>query len=93
MQAAGYTADSPLEFELVSYWKPGSFQQQVIPGINAQLPEVSFRYRNVDQQTYIESLSNRDFQSAIGIQWGPPGVRHGPVGLPVVALAGRAELQ
>ena len=73
MQAAGYTAGSPLDFELVSYWKPGSFQQQVIPGINAQLPEVSFRYRNVDQQTYIESLSNRDFQSAIGIQWGPPG--------------------
>jgi peptide/nickel transport system substrate-binding protein len=73
MQAAGYSVDSPLSFELVSYYFTESFPQHVIPGINASLAEVNIRYRNVDQQTYIGLLSNRDFDSAIGIVWGPPG--------------------
>ena len=73
MQAAGYTADSPLDFELVSYYFPESFSQQVVPGINRRLPAVNIRYRNVDQQTYTTALSGRAFESAIGIQWGPPG--------------------
>ena len=73
MQAAGYTAENPLDFELVSYYFTESFPQQVIPGINASLPEVNIRYRSVEQQTYVELLSSRDFESAIGIVWGPPG--------------------
>ncbi len=73
MGAAGYTAEAPLDLGLVSYYFPESFAQQVVPGINERLPEVNIRYLNVDQQTYTEALSNRDFESAIGIQWGPPG--------------------
>ena len=73
LQAAGYTADAPLSFEIVSYWFTESFPQHVVPGINEQLPEVAIRYRNVDQQTYVDSLASRSFDAAIGIQWGPPG--------------------
>ena len=73
MQAARYSAQEPLTFELVSYYFTESFPQEVIPGINASLPEINIRYRNVDQQTYVGMLSNRNFDSAIGMVWGPPG--------------------
>ncbi len=73
MQAAGYDVDSPLAFELVSYYFTESFPGQVVPSINEHLPEVNIRYRAVEQQTYVELLSNRNFESAIGIVWGPPG--------------------
>ena len=73
LRAAGYSADAPLDFELLSYYFTESFPEHVIPGINAVLPEVNIRYRAVDQQAYVGSLANRSFDAAIGIVWGPPG--------------------
>jgi peptide/nickel transport system substrate-binding protein len=73
MRAVGYSATEPLGFELLSYYVTESFPDQVVPGINAVLPEVNIRYRELEQQPYIQLLSDRDFESAIGIVWGPPG--------------------
>lgn len=73
MQAAGYTADNRLDFEIESHYFPESFSNHIVPGIGDSLREVNIRYRNIDQQTYTEMLSKRRFDAAIGIQWGPPG--------------------
>ena len=73
LRGLGYTRDEPLAFELVSHYFTESFTQQVIPGINESLPEVDIRYRELDESTYVEMLSSRAFESAIGIVWGPPG--------------------
>jgi peptide/nickel transport system substrate-binding protein len=73
MQAAGYSTARPLEFELLSYYLTESFPLQVVPSINEHLSEVRISYRELDQQQYVDHLSNRDFAAAIGIVWGPPG--------------------
>jgi len=73
MRAAGYSADAPLRFELESYYVTGSFPEQVIPGINASVPEVRISYRQLQQREYIDVLSERTFESAVGFVWGPPG--------------------
>lgn len=73
MRSAGFSADRPLEFELLSYYVTESFPLQVVPGINQSLPEVRISYRELEQQQYVDHLSERDFDAAIGIVWGPPG--------------------
>ena len=73
MRAAGYTADAPLSLRDRELLVHGVLPRHVIPGINEVLPEVAVRYRNIDQQTYVDSLASGRFDSAIGIQWGPPG--------------------
>ena len=73
MQAAGYTADNPLAFEHVTYYYREAFAEQVIPGINTNLPEVKIGFRQVDNPTHVTLLSDRNFDDTIGIVWGPPG--------------------
>ena len=73
MQAAGYTADAPLEDELVSWYNRVEFAELIIPAINANLPEVKISFRQIDNPTHVTVMSQRDFTSMVGFLWGPPG--------------------
>jgi len=73
MQAAGYTADSPLVAEMPSYYYRTELSQLVVPGINQNLPEVNITFREVDNPTHVTLMSDRNFDEMIGFLWGPPG--------------------
>jgi peptide/nickel transport system substrate-binding protein len=73
MQAAGYTADNPLQMEMVSYYYRNQLSELVIPGIVANLPEVDIAWRQVDNPTHVTLMSDRNFDDTIGFLWGPPG--------------------
>ncbi len=73
MQAAGFTADSPLEMEMPSFYYRRELSELVVPGINANLPEVNISFREVDNPTHVTLMSDRNFDDTIGFLWGPPG--------------------
>ena len=73
LQAAGYTADSPLEFEHVTWYDRQDSAEILIPGLNAVVPEINVKFREVDNPTQVTLLSDRNFDDSIGIVWGPPG--------------------
>jgi peptide/nickel transport system substrate-binding protein len=73
MQAAGYTADNPLEMELVSWYYRNELSELVAPGINQSLPEVNINWRQIDNPTHVTLMSDRNFDDTIGFLWGPPG--------------------
>ena len=73
LQAAGYTADSPLVAEMPSYYFRTELAQLVVPGINQSLPEVNITFREVDNPTHVTLMSDRNFDTMIGFLWGPPG--------------------
>jgi peptide/nickel transport system substrate-binding protein len=73
MQAAGYTAQNPLEDELVSWYNRVEFAELAIPAISQNLPEVKLTFRQIDNPTHVTVMSSRDFTSMIGFLWGPPG--------------------
>ena len=73
MQAAGYTADNPLEDELVSWYNRVEFAELAIPAIQQNLPEVKLTFRQIDNPTHVTVMSSRDFTSMVGFLWGPPG--------------------
>ena len=73
MQAAGYTADTPLEFEHVTWYDRDDSAEIIIPGITEVLPEVKINFRQVDNPTQVTALSDRNFEETMGIVWGPPG--------------------
>jgi len=73
MQAAGFTADSPLTAECISWYNRTEFAQIAIPGINQSLPEVDITFREVDNPTHVTLMSDRNFDEMIGFLWGPPG--------------------
>jgi len=73
LQAAGYSADSPLEFEHVTWYDRQDSGEILIPGLNAAVPEVNVSFREVDNPTQVTLLSDRNFDNTIGIVWGPPG--------------------
>ena len=73
LQAAGYTADNPLEFEHVTWYDRQDSGEILIPGLNAAVPEVKVSFREVDNPTQVTLLSDRNFDATIGIVWGPPG--------------------
>lgn len=73
LQAAGYTADSPLEFEMASYYYKAQLAELVVPGINQNLPEVNIKFRDVDNPTHVTMMSSRNFEETVGFLWGPAG--------------------
>jgi ABC-type transport system substrate-binding protein len=73
LQAAGYSAASPLDFEHVTWYDRDPSAQVIIPGIQNAVPEVRIRFRQVDNPTQVTLLSDRNFDESIGIVWGPPG--------------------
>jgi ABC-type transport system substrate-binding protein len=73
MQAAGFTADSPLKMEMPSFYYRVELAELVVPGINSELPEVDITFREVDNPTHVTLMSDRNFDDAIGFLWGPAG--------------------
>jgi peptide/nickel transport system substrate-binding protein len=73
MQAAGYTAQRPLQTEMPSFYYRTELAQLVVPGINQNLPEVNITFREVDNPTHVTLMSDRNFSDSIGFLWGPPG--------------------
>ena len=73
MQAAGYSEDSPLEWEHVTWYDREPSAENIIPGIMAAVPELKINFRQVDNPTQVTLLSDRNFDETIGIVWGPPG--------------------
>jgi peptide/nickel transport system substrate-binding protein len=73
MQAAGYTAASPLTVEMQAWYYRNELNSLVIPSINQNLPEVKITFREVDNPTYVTMMSDRNFDAVAGFLWGPPG--------------------
>jgi len=73
MQAAGFTADSPLEMEMPSFYFRREIGELIVPGINSSLPEVNINFREVDNPTHVSMMSDRNFDDAVGFLWGPAG--------------------
>lgn len=73
MQAAGYSTDSQLKTEMPSFYYRRELAELVVPGINANLPEVDITFREVDNPTHVTLMSDRNFDDTIGFLWGPAG--------------------
>lgn len=73
MEAAGYTADSPMKWEIISYYSDADFSEIVIPGVLANLPQMDISFREVDKPTHVTLLANGNFDDGIGIVRGPAG--------------------
>lgn len=73
LQAAGYTEDAPLSFEITGWYlsRSYSFEDLVLPMMNA-LPELNLSYRQVDNPTSVTMLNDRAFEWAHGMTYGPP---------------------
>jgi peptide/nickel transport system substrate-binding protein len=73
MQAAGYSTQSPLAFEMQSWYYRSELSELVIPMINQNLPEAKITFRQVDNPTHVTMMSDRNFTDVVGFLWGPPG--------------------
>ena len=73
MQAAGFTKDNPLAWEHVGFYDRTRFPEVIMPGINGSLPEVNISFRQVDNPTAVQLLSDRNFEWTADITWGPAG--------------------
>ncbi|MFN8639118.1 MAG: ABC transporter substrate-binding protein [Dehalococcoidia bacterium] len=73
LQAAGYTKEKPLSFEMTGFYLSGFYQftQSVLPTIN-KTPELAIKYREVDNPTAVVLLNDRKFEWATGMTFGPP---------------------
>ena len=72
MQAAGFSADNPLKWEHIGYYDRNVAPESIVPSIN-ELPELDVTFRQVDNPTQVQMLSDRNFDESINIVWGPPG--------------------
>lgn len=72
MQAAGFTKDRPLRWSH-STWYDRDIASELIPLLNAALPEVKVELKQVDSATQVAALADRSFLESSGIVWGPPG--------------------
>ncbi|MPZ98631.1 MAG: hypothetical protein GEU80_04680 [Dehalococcoidia bacterium] len=66
MQAAGYTADNPLTFEIVGFYQREPIPNLALPLINEALPEVRASWREVDNPTHATLMADRNFDEALG---------------------------
>ena len=73
MQAAGYTEDNPLEWEHVGFYDRTIYPSIIMPGINGSLPELKLTFREVDNPTAVQLLSDRNFEWTADVTWGPAG--------------------
>jgi ABC-type transport system substrate-binding protein len=73
MQAAGYTKDRPLAFEMTAWYLSNSYRflDVQLPAMN-ELPELEVSYRQVDNPTAVTLLNDRNFEWATGMTFGPP---------------------
>jgi peptide/nickel transport system substrate-binding protein len=109
MQAAGYTADNPLDMELVSWYYRNELSELVAPGINQALPEVNINWRQIDNPTHVTLMSDRNFDDTKPdarhadvrpqlrrhdrVPLGSSGILDGHVDLPLLPLAGGEQLR
>lgn len=66
MQAAGYSADNPLSFEIAGFYQRTVIPNIALPLINAALPEVNITWREVDNPTHATMMADRNFPDALG---------------------------
>jgi peptide/nickel transport system substrate-binding protein len=66
MQAAGYTKDQPLDFQIVGFYQRVTIPEAVIPLISQSLPEVNISFREVDNPTHATLMADRNFKDALG---------------------------
>ena len=77
LQAAGYSATSPLTFDVSSWYLSGAapqrygFEDIIVPDMN-QVPELNIGHRTVDNPTSVVMLNERNFEVAHGMTFGPP---------------------
>jgi hypothetical protein len=73
LQAAGYTKDKPLAFEMTAWYLSNLYQfpDIVLPSMNLT-PELKIKYREVDNPTAVVLLNERNFEWATGMTFGPP---------------------
>ncbi|MEZ4501297.1 MAG: ABC transporter substrate-binding protein [Dehalococcoidia bacterium] len=73
LSAAGYTADSPLSFEMTGFYLSNFYQfaDVILPSINETVG-LDVSYREVDNPTAVVLLNDRNFEWATGMTFGPP---------------------
>jgi peptide/nickel transport system substrate-binding protein len=71
LQAAGYSADSPLRVDAPAWYKRRDYAQIMTP-MYGDIPEMDFRFREVDNPTAVSMLNDRNFEDTMNVTWGPP---------------------
>ena len=71
LQAAGYSADNPIEIDAPVWYRRNEYRELIGPSI-AVVPELSFNVREVDNPTAVQMLNDRNFEDTMNITWGPP---------------------
>jgi peptide/nickel transport system substrate-binding protein len=66
MQAAGYSVDNPLTFEIVGWYQRSIVPTVAIPLISETLPEAVISWREVDNPTHATLMADRNFEDALG---------------------------
>ena len=92
LQAAGYSSDSPLDFEVTQFYLQAFYQfdDLVLPMLNA-IPELDITSRAVDNPTSVVMLNNREFESAHGMTFGPPAYSVDQIAFPFMHSTGGAN--
>ena len=92
LQAAGYSADSPLDFEVTQFYLQAFYQfdDLVLPMLN-NIPELDITSRAVDNPTSVVMLNNREFESAHGMTFGPPAYSVDQIAFPFMHSTGGAN--
>ena len=71
LQAAGYSADSPVTADAPVWYYRREYGGLLVP-MYSMVPELEFNFREVDNPTAVTMLNNRDFEDTVNIVWGPP---------------------
>lgn len=89
LQAAGFSSDSPLSFEVTGYYLQAFYQfdDLVLPMLN-DLPELEVSSRTVDNPTSVVMLNGREFESAHGMTFGPPAYSVDQIAFPFMHSSG-----
>lgn len=72
MQAAGYSEDNPLKWQHIGWYDRNWFAEVIMPGMQDVLPEVEMSFRQVDNPTAIQILTDRNFEQTMNVTWGSP---------------------
>ncbi len=71
LQAAGYSESNRLTID-APVWYYRTQYQEVLGPMYAQVPEIEFQIRVVDNPTAVTILNDRNFEDTVNITWGPP---------------------
>jgi len=71
LSAAGYNESNKLVVDAPVWYFRNEYQEILAP-MYAQLPEIQFNIRVVDNPTAVQMLNDRNYEDTMNVTWGPP---------------------